>query len=535
MMKKQNEYQFCMAQFKPAIVGLAVLLVLVLAWTGYHCTRHPHMSDLTMAAAVTPSGPPIGVKDKMLHPYWGNCNKCHITTDAGQPVSQVMAGSPISIKDKMLHDYWGNCLLCHKVTDGFQPKGKNAGKPKTAVAAAFTPFTPERLGLKLQQVTGALMTQLGLANEDGLLVLDVTPGSMADAAGLKKGDELIRAGKVRLESLNGFTRAFSNAKPGSTVKINIFRGKKQRNIFLKLKDPVVNSNSSVIQRQQMQPQAGMQPAGTIVAAPAASMTQNQIETLAEQLGVPKTAEAVNNALAKQRAQQQQQSLQNGRIVAANTAPMTQNQIETLAEQLGVPKTAQAVNNALARQRAHQQGQNGALQGVAGLNFGKVAIASTGQDITSPVASVFGSSPGFIVFEPQQRSYNVVTNPNVNDQFGQGIQTGQYMVDIGVSNVIAGSFTPEALSTLHGLRINVFQGVTGSVQDVLAAYLAGNLMPTNSAQAESYPYGQGAIAPYAQGTMMPYTQGAMIPYAQGSMQPNATGAGVNGYGNLRTIY
>ena len=450
-MKKHDEYQFCMAQFKPAIVGLTVLLVIVLGWTGFHCTRQPHMRDLRMAAAVGPSGPSIRIKDKMLHPYWGNCNKCHITVNAGKPVSQVMAAQPIAIKDKMLHEYWGNCLLCHKVTDGFQAPqrqhargagaGAGGGQGPGALAAAFNQFSPQSLGLKLQVVTGALMAELGLANEDGLLVLAVNTGSIADAAGLKKGDEIIRAGKVRLDTLNDFSRALDTAKQGSTVKMTIYRGKKQRNIYLKLKAT-----------------------GSATLLPAAA-----------------------------------------------TAPMTQNQIETLAEQLGVPKTSQAVTDALRKQRQGQQPAQGvAAQRVATLNFGKVAVASTGQDILNKLAPQFGKSPYFIVYEPVQQTYSVVTNPNVNDQFGHDIQTGQYMVDLQVSNVIAGSFSQDALNTLHGLRVNVFQGVTGTVQDVLASYLAGNLVGTNTASASTFPAvpagipSTRAVNPYSNSTGTPGT-------------------------------
>ncbi|MBF0413595.1 MAG: magnetochrome domain-containing protein, partial [Desulfamplus sp.] len=348
-MKNSIEYEFCMSQFKMAIVGITVLLVIVLGWTGYHCTRTPHMRDFRMAAAAQPMGPPIKVNDKMLHPYWGNCNKCHITTGAGKPVSQVMSGPPISINDKMLHDYWGNCMLCHKVTDGFQPPA-NGGANNNGVQAnnaaqpaAFNQFSPKSLGLTLQPVTATMMKSMGLANEDGLLITEVASNSPASAAGLKKGDEIIRIDKVRQETLNDFDRALSAAKAGSEIKMTIYTGKKQRSVFLKL--PSLNSN------------------GAMAAAATSPMTQNQIETLAEQLGVPKTEQAVTQAL---QAQKQAQN-QNAQVVAA-VAPMTQNQVETLAEQLGVPKTQQAVTEALQAQQAKQGGagqQQGLQQQVAG--------------------------------------------------------------------------------------------------------------------------------------------------------------------------
>ncbi|MBF0529955.1 MAG: magnetochrome domain-containing protein, partial [Deltaproteobacteria bacterium] len=104
MATKKPVDAFCMIHFKPAIIVLAALVVVVVAWSAWHCAYGPtHMPSLALAAATAPSGPPIGVKDKMLHPYWGNCNKCHVTVDAAKPVSKVMTGAPISIKQAMTH------------------------------------------------------------------------------------------------------------------------------------------------------------------------------------------------------------------------------------------------------------------------------------------------------------------------------------------------------------------------------------------------------------------------------------------------
>jgi predicted Fe-Mo cluster-binding NifX family protein len=390
---KKVEYEFCMKQFKPAIAALAALVVLVLGWTGWHCTRKTDSNtELLFAATTAPIAPPIGVKDKMLHPYWGNCNKCHVTVDAGKPISKVMAGAPISIKDKMPHKYWGNCLLCHQVVDGLRPQ-----KRLRAKAAAANRFTAQTLGLKIQMVTAATMQKLGLANEDGALVTGVAPNSIASQAGLRQGDEIIRVGKVRIETRTDFQAALNSLKPGSKVKINIYRGNKQRNLFVRL---------------------------------------------------PKNL-----------------------APAAATAPMTQNQVETLAEQLGVPKTQQDVARALQRQRQ--------ARAAANLNFGKVAVGAMGPGPGYQVSHQFGASPYFVVFNPSQNSYNVAANPNANDATGRGVQTGQYVVDLGVSNVIAGSFNQNALNTLRSLRINVYSGVTGSVQSALSGYLAGQLIPMNA--------------------------------------------------------
>jgi predicted Fe-Mo cluster-binding NifX family protein/membrane-associated protease RseP (regulator of RpoE activity) len=438
---KNVEHTFCMSQFKPAIAGLAVLVVVVIGWTGWHCSREQGMrGNLSLAAVTQPTAPPIAVKDKMLHPYWGNCNKCHVTTGAGRPISKVMAAAPISIKNKMTHQYWGNCLLCHKVVDGFQPGRTH----RRAMAAAANMLDARSIGLKVKAVTGAVMRKFGLSNEDGLLILEVAPGSAAAQAGLMDGDEILRAGKTRLDTANDLDAALNRTKPGKEIKLNIYRGKQQRNLFLRI------------------------PKGLARAAATTPMTQNQIETLAEQLGVPKTQQDVARALRKQKQAR----------VAATTAPMTQNQVETLAEQLGVPKTQQDVTRALQRQKQ--------TRAVANVSTGKVVVASSGPGLDYPVAGRFGASPYLILYDTSLNSFRVTANPNVNDATGRGVQTGQYAVDMGACCVVAGSFSQNTLHTLDALRVNTYGGFVGSVRDALAAFVAGTLTPIHTGRRLTQP-------------------------------------------------
>jgi predicted Fe-Mo cluster-binding NifX family protein len=479
---KTVEHEFCMKQFKVGIAALAVLIVFVVAWTGWHCVHGPGggRGSLLLAAA-TPTAPPIRVKDKMLHPYWGNCSGCHITVDAGKPVSKVMAGPPIAVKDKMLHEYWGNCLMCHKVMDGFQAGNKTAQAP--AKAAALTRVTAQTLGFQVKAVNGAMMRQLGLPNEDGVLVLEVTSASPAAQSGLAKGDEIITVDKVRVETLNDFQTALAGVKPGTRLKLTIYRGKKKRNLFIQLPDslptdakaaaataPMTQNQVETLAEQLGVPKTQQDVARALqqqnqnrLAAATAPMTQNQVETLAEQLGVPKTQQDVARALQQQ---------QNQNRVAAATAPMTQNQVETLAEQLGVPKTQQDVARALQQ----QQNQNKATTPAAFLNNGKVAVACMGPGLHYGVASQFGSSPYFVVLDSVPNSYRVVPNPYYNSTVSQDIQTGQFMVDLGARSVIAGNFSPDAMRTLSSMQVTAYPGVTGSARNAISAYMAGQLNP-----------------------------------------------------------
>ncbi|MBF0100854.1 MAG: NifB/NifX family molybdenum-iron cluster-binding protein, partial [Desulfobacterales bacterium] len=128
-------------------------------------------------------------------------------------------------------------------------------------------------------------------------------------------------------------------------------------------------------------------------------------------------------------------------------------------------------------RALQAQQQG-IQPVAMLNFGKVAVASLGPSHNDLVSPQFARSPYFIIYDPAQKTASSIANPNANDLTSQSVQTAQYMVDLGVNNVISGSFDNESVNALHSLRINMYSGVTGTVQASINAYQNGQLMAVN---------------------------------------------------------
>lgn len=405
---KQVEQDFCMRQFKPAIAVMAVLVVIIVGWTLWRVCPGSLVADgrpqmqgagpgmgmgmnaIIPAALKKPTAPPVDVNDKMLHADWGNCNKCHVTTGAGKPVSKVMAGAPVTISQPSPHKYWGNCMLCHKVLDGFQPNGVWVEAPKgrgpaQAQAAALQWFTAQSLGVSVQPVTQAMMQKFGLPEDNALLVLDVAPGSVADKAGLAAGDEILRVGRASTKSFEEFESALNAAGPGADLKFGIIRDKKPRNIMVTL---------------------------------------------------PKMATAQAAAA----------------LAPLAPAPYLQAQPQVVATTGGL-----------------------------------LAIAAAGAGLNAAVAPQFDTAPFFVLVDPARRAFRVESNPNAAAP-GFGVQTGQLMANLGVSGVVAGGFSPAALSTLGSLRIAGYPGMSGAVQDALTAYQAGGLTAASPGLA---PQGAGA--------------------------------------------
>lgn len=474
---RKIKYNFCMSQFKPAIGALTILVVLVIGWSTWnfrHERRHIMYGDMMLTAAVKPPAASIKVNDKMVHPYWGNCNKCHITVDApATAVSKVFAGPPLSINAPMTHDYWGNCNLCHQVTDGFRPAGANGqlaaatvggappisspnvkalhpdwgpcdnchqitGGQNPAAAgqpAAFNQVEASTLGIKVEAVNAAQMQLLGLASEDGMLVLAVALGSIADRAGLQQGDEMIRINNIRLETLADFNTALSLIKPGQTLKVNIFRGKKSRNLFFEIPENLPQNL-------------------TVVAANAPLVGMG--------MGIGSGA--------------------NGQMQLINTPQMglgIGNGLNGQMQLINKPQMGLGIGNGLNGQMQLINTPNTQQARVAAMTGGKVAVGVEEPHLNSQVSPLFESSPYFIILDPAQNNYQVVGNPNYNDLTGGAVQTGQYIADLGVNNIVAGSYSSEAYQTLNGLRINMYAGVTGTASSALLMYTTGQLQASTS--------------------------------------------------------
>lgn len=59
---------------------------------------------------------------------------------------------------------------------------------------------------------------------DGVRISGATPGSPADAAGLKADDKIVRFGEKRIDNLYDLTDALAASKPGQKVKLQVLRG-----------------------------------------------------------------------------------------------------------------------------------------------------------------------------------------------------------------------------------------------------------------------------------------------------------------------
>jgi S1-C subfamily serine protease len=105
------------------------------------------------------------------------------------------------------------------------------------------------LGVRTIPISAELAAEIGLPSDYGLLILQVIPGSAADQAGLRAGNERAYLGNIpimlggdlivaidgeKIEDEQTLSDIMNNHRAGDTVKVTIYRNKKKMDVSVAL-------------------------------------------------------------------------------------------------------------------------------------------------------------------------------------------------------------------------------------------------------------------------------------------------------------
>jgi serine protease Do len=80
------------------------------------------------------------------------------------------------------------------------------------------------LGMRVDNITPALRSELGIRDRAGVVVTNVTPGSPADDAGIQPGDVIKEVNHHQIRNLNEYDSAMGRTKEGKPLLLLIKRG-----------------------------------------------------------------------------------------------------------------------------------------------------------------------------------------------------------------------------------------------------------------------------------------------------------------------
>ena len=117
---------------------------------------------------------------------------------------------------------------------------------------------------------------------------------------------------------------------------------------------------------------------------------------------------------------------------------------------------------------------------------KIAVSSTGKDLTSNVDPRFGRVDYFIIADPQSMDFKAVENvQHLHLPQGAGIQAAQTVAAQKVDAVITGNCGPKAFRMLQAAGIQIVTGAKGRVEEVIRQYRQGELQPAKKANVRGH--------------------------------------------------
>ena len=106
---------------------------------------------------------------------------------------------------------------------------------------------------------------------------------------------------------------------------------------------------------------------------------------------------------------------------------------------------------------------------------KIAVTAQGPDLEAQVDPRFGRAAYILIVDTATQAFEAIDNQsNVNAFKGAGIQAATLVSDKGAEVLLTGYCGPNAFKTLAAVNIKVADGVSGTVQEAVAAFERGSL-------------------------------------------------------------
>jgi len=110
---------------------------------------------------------------------------------------------------------------------------------------------------------------------------------------------------------------------------------------------------------------------------------------------------------------------------------------------------------------------------------KICVTSEGKILDSRVDPRFGRCQYFIFFDTETSKFEAQENANAQFQGGAGIQSAQLVNSKGAKAVLTGNVGPNAFQTLSAAGIQIYTGVSGTVEEAIEDFKSGKLTLTES--------------------------------------------------------
>jgi predicted Fe-Mo cluster-binding NifX family protein len=117
---------------------------------------------------------------------------------------------------------------------------------------------------------------------------------------------------------------------------------------------------------------------------------------------------------------------------------------------------------------------------------KVAVTAKGVGLSSPVDPRFGRAAYILIIDTETMDIEVLDNStNVNAFKGAGIQAATTVADKGAEVLLTGYCGPNAFKTVQAAGMKVVSDVSGTVEEVVHAFINGKVEYTDGANVDGH--------------------------------------------------
>jgi predicted Fe-Mo cluster-binding NifX family protein len=117
---------------------------------------------------------------------------------------------------------------------------------------------------------------------------------------------------------------------------------------------------------------------------------------------------------------------------------------------------------------------------------KVAVTAKGVGLSSPVDPRFGRAAYILIIDTETMDIEVLDNStNVNAFKGAGIQAATTVADKGAEVLLTGYCGPNAFKTVQAAGMKVVSDVSGTVEEVVHAFINGEVVYTDGANVDGH--------------------------------------------------
>ncbi len=121
---------------------------------------------------------------------------------------------------------------------------------------------------------------------------------------------------------------------------------------------------------------------------------------------------------------------------------------------------------------------------------KVAVTAQHSDLKSQIGPHFGRAPFFLVVDTQSGEYTTHANAVSGEAaHAAGIQAATAIVSWDARAVITGNIGPKAFAALQAEHVKVYLATSGTVEDAIGEFRAGQLKSIVRASVEEHSAGR----------------------------------------------